>query len=214
MTDYDVVSFDIFDTLIERTVSTPQKIFQITGERVLGADKAVRFRKDRVSAERKARILSATGEVTLADIYRTLEGYDDSLPELMAAEMAVETECCKGRARGIRLYESAREKEKRVILVSDMYLSKDFLTGLLLRCGISGFDALYVSCEKGCSKRTGMLYKHMLECENIAAGRVVHIGDDYKADVKMSGCNGIDSVWLVNCKSLKSKLMQKFGLVL
>lgn len=33
---YDVISFDIFDTLIERTCSVPADIFELTGEAVLG----------------------------------------------------------------------------------------------------------------------------------------------------------------------------------
>ena len=34
LTHFDTISFDIFDTLIERSVSNPTDIFEIDGEKV------------------------------------------------------------------------------------------------------------------------------------------------------------------------------------
>lgn len=38
LTHFDTISFDIFDTLIERSVSKPTDIFEIVGEKVLGKE--------------------------------------------------------------------------------------------------------------------------------------------------------------------------------
>ena len=211
--DYDVVSFDIFDTLVERALSVPQMVFHLAGERVLGSDKAKKFRIARVDAERRARALSPSAEVSLADIYDSLVGYDGSRNRLMEAELAVELECCKAKSSGLELFASAKRLGKRVVLVSDMYLSKDFLTSLLHNCGVDGFDNLYVSTEFGCSKRSGLLFERMLQCEAISADMVIHLGDDFVADVKGARMYGIDSVWLVDFRSFMSKLMQKLHLV-
>ena len=45
LTHFDTISFDIFDTLIERSVSKPTDIFEIVGEKVLGKNIAGNFSK-------------------------------------------------------------------------------------------------------------------------------------------------------------------------
>lgn len=209
---YKIVSFDIFDTLIEREVWVPQKVFSIVGIRVLGERSGKEFCNARVTAERNAREKSITGEVNLSDIYDSLEGYDHLREKLMFEEMNVELEMCKQKVRGHELYRKAIEQGKRVILISDMYLSSTFLLKMLGKCGINEIEKLYVSCENGCSKRSGLLFGHVLIDEDVLPKNIIHIGDDYTADVKGSGMNGIDSIWLWDFKCIISKIMQKFDL--
>ncbi len=209
--EFDVVSLDIFDTLIERVMTVPQKVFVIVGNRVLGDVRGQQFCRDRVAAERRARSLSPSGEVTLTEIYNTLTGYDEERTRLMAEELSVELESCRAKSRGQNIFRSAKQKGKRVILVSDMYLPHSALTDMLRKCGVVNFDRLYVSCEHGCSKRSGLLFKHVLESEGVSADRMVHVGDDYVADVKGAGSNGVASVWVIDFRCVKSKIMQKLG---
>ena len=74
---YDIVSFDIFDTLIERNVEKPTDIFFQVGVGCFSNyEMAMDFQKRRIIAEHIARNISKTGEVNLDDIYNALEGYD------------------------------------------------------------------------------------------------------------------------------------------
>ena len=45
---YRAVSFDIFDTLLERDVDRPVDVFLRVGDIVLGAGKGERFQADRI----------------------------------------------------------------------------------------------------------------------------------------------------------------------
>ena len=60
---FEIVSIDIFDTLIERSVKTPSDIFDLVGGYYFGVDR-VGFKSERIEAEKQARIKSSTGEVT------------------------------------------------------------------------------------------------------------------------------------------------------
>ena len=69
---YDIISFDIFDTLIERKVSRPSDIFRLTGEKVLGKAEAEEFCQKRILAERTAREGRNSQETDLDGIYDNL----------------------------------------------------------------------------------------------------------------------------------------------
>ena len=52
---YQYVSFDVFDTLIERDVNRPSDIFVLVGKCILGKENAEKFRILRKKAEFEAR---------------------------------------------------------------------------------------------------------------------------------------------------------------
>ncbi|MBQ5580043.1 MAG: hypothetical protein IIT43_02140, partial [Clostridia bacterium] len=85
---YRAVSFDIFDTLLERDVDRPVDVFLRVGDIVLGAGKGERFQADRIGAENAARAKAPNGEVTLDDIYEALvaSGYDRPTAEELKTE--------------------------------------------------------------------------------------------------------------------------------
>ena len=70
---FDVISFDIFDTLVFRPFKKPTDLFMIVGGRLNCLD----FHKIRQNAEKAARIekFNKTGsyEITLEDIYAKVE---------------------------------------------------------------------------------------------------------------------------------------------
>lgn len=87
------------------------------------------FCKNRVRAEIEARKLS--GEVTLKDIYTVMTFYDDDIKDiLMAAEIEYESNLCVVNKDMIDIYNSI-VKNKRVFLISDMYLSKEVIESIL-----------------------------------------------------------------------------------
>ena len=76
LTHFDTISFDIFDTLIERSVSKPTNIFEIVGEKVLGKEHRREFLENRIRAEKKAREKSC--EITLDQIYEEIVEIDEN----------------------------------------------------------------------------------------------------------------------------------------
>ena len=94
---FDVVSFDVFDTLLLRAVDRPQDAFALLGAK-LGYPHFARLRTEAESlARQRKRRRLGIGEVTLAEIWQELEQLTALSPqEGMAAEQEVEKALCRG----------------------------------------------------------------------------------------------------------------------
>lgn len=200
----EAISFDIFDTLIERTVLSPLDIFSIAGGTVLGEDGAERFLTDRKQAERIARKDAQNGEVTLDEIYACLPtAYGDMKETLKLAEIQTEFDCCKRKIGMTDVYQYAITSGKDVYLISDMYLPQKTIEEMLSKCGISGYGKCYISCEKRCNKISGELFKVVISENGINSSKMLHIGDSIKADYKGAKIAGIKAVLISRKNRLK-----------
>lgn len=180
---YDVISFDIFDTLIGRKCEKPSDIFKIAGENILGAERAEKFREKRIAAEIKARSGKDSGEVTLKEIYQELgEINDHIIMKLMEEEKKQEILNCIKKTCVEELYNNALRLGKKVILISDMYLPKEVIVEMLERCGIRGYSDIYISNCYDVNKLTGKLFEYVIKENHIQNKKMIHIGDSVKAD--------------------------------
>lgn len=185
----EVISFDIFDTLLVRGVLNPEDVFFIMEEgikNILQEERTLLFRKIRVSAEKKAKEKKVK-EVTLDDIYEIIkESHNltlDQTNQIKELELTTETRLLYPRKIGQELYNLAKDLKKDIIIVSDMYLPKSFLKELLHKNGYDGFKHLFVSCEYGKSKHMGDLYNEVIDTLVISPKKILHIGDNYKSDI-------------------------------
>ncbi len=180
---YDVISFDVFDTLVFRLFSRPEEVFDLIGLRLHCPD----FKRLRMAAEEKAREkklrAQATREVTLEEIWAVLSE-ETGIPEStgVQAEWACELSCCHANPYMRRVVQALLAQGKRVVATSDMYLGEARVRRLLEQCGYSGFHACYVSCSCGKSKSDGTLYR-LIRQQNGVALSYAHVGDHRHADV-------------------------------
>ena len=185
--NYDVITFDVFDTLLIRDVFVPTDIFTLA----YGS----RGRYVRILAEMKARKKSMSGEVTLDDI-------DKSCPFSCYKELDYEKKYCRANPVMLEVYKSLKESGKRIYAISDMYLSSDFISGLL---GNAGFDIpVLVSCEENATKKDGSLFKIFLEKFSLSPASVLHIGDNKVSDQEGAEKAGIESVVVEKHKNILS----------
>ena len=208
----DVVSFDVFDTLITRAIAQPTDAFALVKLRLLATDAALHdprtidaFPELRVQAELRARDDKerdghAHREVTLDEILRcaaSSSGADAATIErLKQTELAVERDLVYANPVAKELFELAREQGKTVVLCSDMYLPSAEIVTLLRRCGYEGYDTLYVSCEHACSKHAGTMFAYVAERHGVAPARVLHVGDNLYGDCMMAREAGCTALYL------------------
>lgn len=191
--EVSTVSFDIFDTLIVRPFWTPDDLFYFVAEKV---DRIIpeeeTFVAMRKEAEDKCRLFvrtlnPGTEDVTLGEIYAfmaRLFGFTEKETEtLMLAETEAELSFCRPRRAGVMLFELAKFIGKRVVLTSDMYLEKPLVEKILKKCGVEGYDKLYLSSEYKKLKSTGALFKVVRRTEGGARKEILHIGDNWAADI-------------------------------
>ena len=188
MPQFDVISFDIFDTLLLRPYVYPSDLFW----KIEFDENAKGFAVDRMKAERKAQIrIRANGgaEATLDDIYSEMPQWS----RLKEKELLAEEKCLVANPEVVEIFNYAKTHGKKILVVSDMYLSADFLKAVLLEKGIGGWDDFYVSSEYQAQKWTGDLYDKILAEISCPPEKILHIGDNLGADVYMANRKGIVS---------------------
>ena len=191
---HDVISFDIFDTLLKRTVLYPKDVFEMMEERT-GL---------RGFAERRYEIQTTCFHYSFDEIYERLKqvcGYDERLIEtLMAMELELESEIILPRESMVEMYRYAREHQKIIVLVSDMYLSPSYIEGLLAENGITGYMEIFISCRFGKLKHEG-LFEELVPYRKDGAS-ILHIGDNYFSDIVSAKSSGLDSFYVPSALDL------------
>lgn len=192
-TKYKYVSFDIFDTLIFRTVKDPEDIFDLVESRynIIFGNQVVRdFRKQRIKAERMARSLNNHHEITINRIYELLPYKTEIKNNLMVVEKQIEVENCVPNMPMIKFYKWCKENKKKIVITTDMYLDRDTINKILNKIGVI-YDQLYISCEVGKTKFAGDLFPYVLENLGIHANEMIHIGDNPLNDIQRARESGI-----------------------
>ncbi len=196
--EYDVISFDVFDTLIFRPFSEPTDLFFFLGDRLNYPDfKRIRMEMEWKARERKYK-KSKSYEVNLEEIYTVLSqetGIDGQSASAM--EIELENKFCFANPYMEKVVKLIREKGKRMIITSDMYLNTEQIKVLLKSCGYSEFDAYYVSCDLQRSKSEGNLFEY-IKAAGGSKKNYAHVGDNYSSDIKNAKKHGFTPFHYVN----------------
>lgn len=95
------------------------------------------------------------------------------------------------------LFARLRAAGKRLAVCSDMYLSADQLAALLAHHGYKLEEVpVFVSSQQKLNKRSGRLFRRMIETQGVPAARWLHIGDDLSADIRPTRRLGISAFHL------------------
>ena len=176
------VSFDIFDTLVLRPYVKPTDLFYHLEDQ----ENKPGFASARIRAEKEARV-KYHREITLDEIYAQL---DISMQTFKNLECEYEISVAVPNREIIQIINQI-PKNKHILLISDMYLPSDVIIQVLNKCGITGYDKLYVSSEYGVTKHSGELYQKVLAELHIKPQDLFHVGDNLHADYWMALRKGI-----------------------
>ena len=195
MNEIKYYSFDIFDTLITRLLNEPTDLFSIIETKY----NITNFKEKRIKAEQKARKNSKYEEITIDDIYSELKIIDSSIDTIKVEKIEKELEInlCILNKNFIKTYYDLKEKNKKIIIISDMYLDSDTIKKILSKNNIS-YDKLYLSSEIKKTKGTGSLYKYVLDDLNITSNQIIHYGDNKTSDFINPKKIGMESVLVTN----------------
>ena len=187
---HDIISFDIFDTLLIRPYVKPtdlflhiEKLYKIKG-----------FHKNRILAEKSARGKYIDNEeITLNQIY---EEIDEKYKRFKEIEMELEERILTIHKENKELYDYALSLGKKIIIVSDMYLPKNAIEKILIKNNYTNYYKLYLSSELNLTKASGNLYKYIIEDLKVEPSSIMHIGDNFHSDFNNPKLYGIDSVYI------------------
>ncbi|MCI5751015.1 MAG: HAD-IA family hydrolase [Oscillospiraceae bacterium] len=184
---YEVITFDVFDTLIIRDVMEPVDVFRFC----YGAP----GRYFRSAAEIIARRRVKNGEPSLEHI-------EHNCMFSCKKEIEFEKSICRADPAMYTLYAALKKQGKKIYALSDMYLSNEVISELL---SSAGYDIpVMVSSEYGCNKTSGKLFEVFLKKYRYDPSRVLHIGDNEEADIKGAAKAGISAYHINKHKNILS----------
>jgi len=199
---YEIISFDIFDTLVFRYFHKPTEVFQMM-ENDLGL---FGFAKNRVLAESNARTENKKNdyEITIFDIYEELKKYMKIDDDLYKVELEQEKKYCYANEYMLEVFDGLRKKQKKIVITTDMYWPQKMLKELLEHLGynLKGIP-IFVSGEYKKNKGSGELQE--IVSKKYKTKNIIHIGDNVIADIEMSKKNGWGTFYYPRSEMLLEK---------
>ena len=193
------LSLDCFDTLVWRSTHQPNDVFTDLPFEGGGIE-------PRTWAEEQARMdalmLDRRGEVTLPEIYKHLMPRADEATrtDAIAHELRMEARHAFGFAPVLDLMRAAKARGIKIMIVSDIYMSEAELRGHIAHaCGaevMSLIDHVFVSSAYGTGK-AGNLFTHVMAQLGVSPAKILHIGDNPKADQERPAKLGINTVHFI-----------------
>ena len=178
-----VHSYDIFETCLVRAVGEPADLFDLVGRSAgLGSGFALWRREAEIEANRRC-----AGDASLEEIYALLEdwmGWEErERVRVMDCELEEERAQLRPVPEILEAVRASRAGGARVVFLSDMYLPSEFLREMLERHGfLKPGDVVMVSCEEGCRKGSGALFRRAQARLGEAVSQ--HVGNSAAADVR------------------------------
>lgn len=215
--DICMVSVDIFDTFLLRTTLPERvkfgkfskekaKLFQpeVFGKKVSSRYlHLLRSYAARI-AYRNKRLMHGAREATLDEIYNVMfccisadlgflpEDASALLRQFHDIELAFEKDDLRVNHQLKKILANASTNGKKVVAISDMYLSHEDIQELLVAKGVGDiFDDVYVSSEFGFGKASGCLFLEVLSRHDLLPCQVAHIGDNWFSDYQVPKEKGI-----------------------
>lgn len=178
--EYEIVSFDLFDTLIFRPFADPEDRFLLLSEKH-GVDN-FQFVRVQAEAEARERQLEKTGNsnISIFDIYERVEAYTGIEASYGArVELELELSLCYPNPYLKRVFDMLMENGQRMYLLCDTVLSKSMVERLLNKNGYVGFEQIMVSSEYKRLKKKASIYE-MIEIEK-RPRYILHIDDVFRS---------------------------------
>ncbi len=216
---HDVVSFDLFDTLVMRDIALAdvQRKTSDFADAFVRADngplpKGLLFNtRNLLQQEQQRRCVLETGgsrnEIVLAEVFdAALAPYlsddtarADAVAALVAYEVATEKSVLIVNADMLALLVRLKSAGRRLILISDMYLAAAHIDDILQSLGLAEFfDHVFVSSRVGLTKKSGAMFAHVDQVLGLDGTTRIHVGDNLNNDVDQPRLMGWEALHYVH----------------
>lgn len=194
--EYEYISFDLYGTLINRSVDSPQDVFKMIEQRFqeINGRTIDGFKKKRIESERRSYAHSES-DMSLEKIYGNIDMTKADRDCCMRLEAEIEYDISYPNEEGISLYRYFAGQNKKIIIISDMYLPEIVIRHILRKCGVDDIYKIYISGYEGTNKANrGDLYRKVCSDLKISPQKLLHIGDNIRSDIINAKLNRIGSI--------------------
>ena len=191
---YDVISFDIYDTLIIRKTGNHKDVFEwLSG-----------FTSFSYQEVRNQAVSKCSENASLDEIYQIIQkisGIDENEKKfLMNQELMREMALVEWRKDILDVLREIMKQypQKEIYFLSDMYLPSDFFLKIFMQVGIqTDKEHVWISCEMDANKQTGTMWE-LYEKKVVKEKKAIHVGDSYLADIEEPKKYGVSSFYIMN----------------
>lgn len=194
--EFDTVSFDLFDTLVEFIPDNMSDIALLIRDKFGFNDDFVNYR---IEAERQARAIKGMA-LTIDDIYNVLTQISPfdagAANQIKEAEVALLLANIRAREDIKELYRYLIEQGKEISIVADTYYSKSTVEAAAIKCGFIGFSKIWVSSEEGISKEDEQIWNLVFAKYDMQ--KHIHVGSNVYADWYTLERRAAKSMWIMS----------------
>ena len=191
---YDIISFDIFDTAILRRVEYPADIFKVLSvEMKYSYFWNARQEAEKIARNRKQNSEDHTREINIDDIYKVLRTKYGIASKWKDREIGLEITLCTPNPVILEIFNRLKSVGKTLIFMSDTHLPSKILHAILAKSGYTKYEKIFLSNEYKLSQRDGKLQPAILE--EYSGKSIIHVGDDWNSDVIQTWNAGIPAIY-------------------
>ena len=202
---FDIISFDVFDTLVRRSHHVPDYAKLKLGKHLVekgdvkDAHEFIKLRNSAEFAVRKQK--NFQGDVSLHETYSQLANELNWSPQkaldIAEMEFAYDLDMIESKDEIVDILNTLIGQKKTIYIISDTYYSEHQIVLMLRKAGVTNGYKLFVSSEMGLRKDNGTMWSYM---KNHLSGKgsFVHVGDNAVADAQIPGDFGLANLHILN----------------
>jgi len=222
-----VISFDIFDTVLERDIDSSEEIKEILAKRIIHTlsdsfnidctiEHVIRLHtKIENDLRLKGLNTNKDHQYKFSDIAETMakQLINDNTAfishlttRIIQHEWAVSAEVLFVKHHMAAILEWLNTLNIRIIAISDMYLDQAHLQSVFEEKGLSvHFDHIYITSTSGIEKYSRRFLEYVLQQENLQPSELLHIGDNQHSGYFSPARMGIRTIHLDDKKSIRRR---------
>ena len=174
----EVVSFDLYDTLINRYTNDNKEVYALVKKYC--DENNIRIDEEYVSKRNKADTLKDVEIKNLIELYEEVNMTGD-LETISKIEEYIELNVAYKNKENEKIYNKAIQLNKKIIITTDIHLSRNVIENILKKYDIN-YDKLYISSQIKKSKRNSSIFSYIEE--DLGTKSIIHFGDNILSDKK------------------------------
>jgi FMN phosphatase YigB (HAD superfamily) len=203
---FDIISFDIFDTVLRREFMEPEyakfKLGKLLTQKgiVDSPDHFIGVRNEAEFSIRKSQQFQ--GDVCITDTYTKLaESLSIPLEEAllyMNLEFEFDLESVLPKDEMVSIVHRLHDLGREIWFITDIYYTKQQIETMLRKIGVSIPYKLFVSSDLGLRKDAGTMWSFIKEELKDTGNSHIHIGDNVRSDAQICGDFGLNNVHVLH----------------
>ncbi|ALS99243.1 rhamnan synthesis F family protein [Lacimicrobium alkaliphilum] len=206
ISNFEVVSFDLFDTLLRRRYTEPDyakyRLGRYLSEQglVSSPQAFVTLRNEAELDLRKAN--NFKGDINIEMVYQRLaellELDDEQANGLMALEFDYDLEQIQPKDEMVNVANQLAARGRQIWIITDTYYTTAQIELMIRKVGLPVPRKLLVSSHTGLRKDTGQVWEWVRDYLQQAQLSHIHIGDNVRADAQLCGDYGLSNMHVLH----------------